>query len=271
MFDKHLVVPVGKMTFCLTSFLSLADAVRSETNRPTISFVHCQPGLFTMGSPATEFGRDSTEDQRLVKITEEFWIGRTEVTQSQWKAVMGTEPWSYNRYLPSSPNHPACYVSWTDAMDFCRKLTVLEHAAGSLEGDWEYTLPTEIQWEYACRAGTTTKYWFGDDSTHLGRHEWVWSDENGKYGHPVATKSANPWGLYDMHGNLSEWCRDSYEQEELDPLDPVKRDVSKLRIIRGGSWGRLPKNCRSATRSNGEPSYRGDYVVGFRVVKVRVR
>ena len=162
-------------------------------------------GEFLMGSPETEPGRRDNEVQHQVTLTKPFLLGVHEVTQGQWQAVMGTTPWKGKEFVKEGDDYPATYVSWHDAVEFCRKLSEKEGL--------EYRLPTEAEWEYACRAGTTTAYSFGDDASELG--EYAWYRENArnvgqKYAHTVGQKKPNPWGLYDMHGNVWEWCSDWY-------------------------------------------------------------
>jgi formylglycine-generating enzyme required for sulfatase activity len=176
-----------------------------------IKFCWCPAGKFTMGSPADEAGRAGDEGHVDVTLTQGYWLGTYEVTQGQWKAVMGTTPWKGKTWVKEDSDCPALHVNWGDAMSFGQKLTEKEHSAGRLKRDWEYTLPTEAQWERACRAGTQTRYSFGDDTDELGRYAWF--DDNAfeigeKYPHEVAKKLPNAWGLYDMHGNVWEWCRD---------------------------------------------------------------
>ena len=162
-------------------------------------------GEFVMGSPKTESGRRNVEVQHPVTLTKPFLLGVHEVTQGQWQAVMGTTPWKGKQYVKEGDDYPATYVSWNDAVEFCRKLSEKEGL--------EYRLPTEAEWEYACRAGTTTAYSFGDDASELGEYAWyrenAW-DAGQKYAHTVGQKKPNPWGLYDMHGNVWEWCEDRY-------------------------------------------------------------
>lgn len=261
-------------TFVLCTFATITfDSRLSAQEIRSIELVYCKPGTFSMGSPMTEAGREDNEHQRRVTISRGFWIAKTEVTQSQWRAVMNTEHWKRNHSVPTGPNYPASYTSWVDAMDFCRKLTAQEHVAGRLEADWEYTLPSEVQWEYACRAGTATAFSFGNDPSLHGDYTRRGKDKDGnpiffvRYAFRVATLKPNPWGLYDMHGSLSEWCRGFYESEADDPLNPVKESQVRLRVIRGGAWDCLPPSCRSAIRSNGTPKTRESFI-GFRVVKV---
>jgi len=164
----------------------------------------------------------------------------------------------------------AAHVSWEDAVAFCEKLTEQERKAGRLPDDWEYTLPTEAQWEYACRAGTTTVYSFGDDVSKLGDYAWFRDntyDINENFIHEVGTKKANRWGLSDMHGNVWEWCRDSYTKKLPGGRDPEVTPVGSDPVCRGGSWFNSSRDCRTAYRIGTTASIRL-YDVGFRVARV---
>ncbi len=159
-----------------------------------------------------------------VTLTKPFSLGKTEVTQGQWKSVMDTEPWDGQDNVKADKDNPATYVNWDDATDFCKKLTEIERKSGKLKANEEYRLPTEAQWEYACRAGTTTAFSFGDDESKLG--EYAWYDGNTKnidreWAHKVGTKKPNPWGLHDMHGNVAEWCEDWHDEKLSGGVDPV--------------------------------------------------
>ena len=248
-------------------------------------------GSFTMGSPDSEAGRDNDEGpQTHVTISRPFWLGRTEVTQGQWQAVMEGNPSSYPN---AGTDAPVENVSWNDAMSFCQKLTAREKAAGRLPAGYVYTLPTEAQWEYACRAGTTTMSYAGDFQI-VGEHNAPGVDGIAWYGgnsgvdydgaddssgwsemqydhklagtHPVAKKQANAWGLYDMLGNVWEWCTDFY-QDHLPGgtlTDPVVTAAADNRVMRGGSYSDSASSIRSAYRSYGEPTNTSSNV-GFRV------
>jgi len=204
-------------------------------------------GKFTMGSPASETGREDDETQKSVTIDKDFYMGESEVTQAQWKAVMGTTPWKGKTiFVKEGDAYPATFVSWNDAQAFMEKVSKLTGK--------KVRLPSEAEWEYACRGGTTTAYSFGDSDRNLS--DYAWYDKNAyaigeKYAHEVKTKKPNPWGLYDMHGNVWEWCEDSYGVV--------------YRVLRGGCWIFNPEDCRSALRYRGTPDIR-DYFNGFRVV-----
>jgi formylglycine-generating enzyme required for sulfatase activity len=148
-----------------------------------------------------------------VFVTTGYWLGKYEVTQAEWKQLMRTEPWKGKNPTKDGDDSPATYVSWDDAMAFCRKLTEQERQSGRLPSDWEYNLPTEAQWERACRARAQTKFSFGDDASKLGEYAWFNGNAGNageQYAHRVGQKKPNPWGLCDMHGNVWEWCRDDY-------------------------------------------------------------
>jgi formylglycine-generating enzyme required for sulfatase activity len=176
-----------------------------------------------------------------------YQISETTVTQGQWKRVMGTEPWKGQSYVQEGDDYPAVYVSWYDAVEFCEKLSEME--------DKPYRLPTEAEWEYACLGGMTTNYHFGDDSADLSKYAWfcenAW-DINEKYSHRVAQKQHNQFGLYDMHGNVWEWCSDLYDEQQPD------------RVLRGGSWDLDSDDCSAWFRGYYTPEVRNDSV-GFRL------
>ena len=235
-----------------------------------MKFCWCPAGKFTMGSPVDEAGRREDEDQVNVTLTQGFWLGKTEVTQGQWKAVMSTTPWKGKEYVKEGSDYPAVFVSWEDAMSFCQKLTEKERSAGRLQRDWEYTLPTEAQWEYGCRGGTRTRYSFGDDADELSRHAWfkdnAW-DIGAKYAHEVEKKLPNAWKLYDMHGNVWEWCRDRYTEKLPGGDNPEVRSKGSLRVLRGGGWSSSAGYCQSGDRYGYYPSFRFNFL-GFRVAQV---
>ena len=222
-------------------------------------------GTFLMGSPESEADREDDETQHKVTISKAFYMQTTEVTQGQWKSVMGTEPWKGEDYVKEGPNYAASYVSWDEAVAYCEKLSEKEGKT--------YRLPTEAEWEYACRAGTETAWSFGDDEKVLG--DYAWYDENAddigeKYAHQVGLKKPNAFGLYDMHGNVYEWCHDYYEEDyykqspEKDPTGPTR---GSFRVFRGGSWLIASRFTRSAFRSWDVADYRNILNLGFRLVR----
>jgi len=204
----------------------------------------------------------------VVTLTKSFKLGKTEVTQGQWKRVMGTEPWRGRDFVMTDMDCPATHVSWVDATEFCKKLTAIERKARMLRGE-QYRLPTEAEWEYACRAGTTTAYSFGNDESKLGEYGWFNGNaENAgeKYAHKVGKKNPNPWGLRDMHGNVFEWCSDWYGGKLIGGVDPIGPKEGLIRVFRGGCCWRNPIDCRSATRHYNNPTDRF-FDVGFRVAR----
>ena len=250
----------------------------SVTNSISMELIEIPVGKFTMGSPEDEKDRLYYEAQVAVTLTKPFKIGKYEVTQGQWKSVMESEPWKGKDHVEADKDCPATYVNWNDATKFCEKLTAIERKAGKLKAGEEYRLPTEAQWEYACRAGTKTAFSFGDNPNQLGKYGWF--DGKAKnvgeqYAHKVGLKKPNPWGLYDMHGNVAEWCSDWHDYDlsgGTDPVGPVAKPqgiggVEVNRVIRSGSWSRFAGLCRSASRNSGSiPSYR-DSALGFRVAR----
>jgi formylglycine-generating enzyme required for sulfatase activity len=235
-----------------------------------------------MGSPPGEPERRPFEDQVEVTLTRGFWIGKYEVTQGEWKRVLGEFP---QPQPPGEGDHfPVVEVNFAEAESFCAKLTDQARASGELPADWEFRLPTEAQWEYACRAGTTTATAFGDKLSSK-QANFQGKPYNGAEGGPSLSRAAkvgsyppNPWGLHDMHGNVYEWCRDWHHAKLPGGVDPdlyaakatalVNRDGSVSRVRRGGGWPDDGWPCRSAFRVRFEPDRRSDHI-GLRVVVVR--
>jgi formylglycine-generating enzyme required for sulfatase activity len=231
--------------------LDLGGGVKME-------FVYIKPGVFTMGGTEapTEVWQGDERPPHLVRLTGGFYIGKYEVTQAQWEAVMGSNPSHYK-----GPDLPVNMVSWQNCQDFLKKLN--ENTRSQLKGH-VVMLPTEAQWEYACRAGTTTKWSFGEDESALGEHGW-YSGNSGGRPHPVGQKKPNPWGLYDMHGNVWEWCQDWYGPYGGDVSDPEGPSSGQERCLRGGGWYKDPSlYSRSAFRRIAVPHYRGGWHFGFR-------
>jgi formylglycine-generating enzyme required for sulfatase activity len=233
---------------------------------PKMEFVRIPAGTFYMGSVDSEHGRDDNEGPiHEVRITKPFYMGKYEVTQAQWKAVMGTtliqqhdkanSPWLLKG---EGPEHPMYYVSWEEAVEFCKRL------------GRKFRLPTEAEWEYACRAGSRTRFYYGDDpnESELSQYAWWWGNSDSQT-HPVGQKKPNAWGLHDMHGNVREWCSDRFvimgNYKGAGSVDPTGSASAKgsFRVCRGGSWLEKPNSCRSASR--GGLISRCD-LIGFRVV-----
>lgn len=222
----------------------------------TMEMLPIPAGRFMMGSNDSDSGEKPVHQ---VTISTPFWMGKTEVTQAQYQQVLGKNP-SHFQGL----ENPVESVSWNDAISFCKKLTERERQAGRLPEGFKYTLPTEAQWEYACRAGSVTEHYFGDDVGRVDETAW-YGDNSGKETHPVAKKKPNAWGLYDMYGNVWEWCVDWYGDYLPESVtDPQGADSGTVCVLRGGCHLSLVSSCRSAERIRGAPSVTGN-ILGFRV------
>jgi len=246
------------------------------TNSIGMKLVLIPNGTFMMGSPTSEEKRFSDEFQHEVTIGNDYYLGVHEVTQAQYEKVMGENPSYFQgdtlaehatqtggvvRAVDSS-NNPIESVSWEDAVVFCRRLSELpeEKNLGRL-----YRLPTESEWEYACRAGTTTAFSFGESSKSLGDYAWYDGNSDGQT-HPVGEKKPNAWGLYDMQGNVWEWCAEWHGDYPKNAVtDPVGAKKGTYRVLRGGCWGSVAAHCRSAFRDGGYPLLRNYGLNGFRV------
>jgi formylglycine-generating enzyme required for sulfatase activity len=234
--------------------LDLGDGVKLE-------LLLIAAGEFKMGSPDSDkHAFPDEKPQHRVRITKPFYLGKYVVTQEQWKAVVGGDPSHYK-----GPKNPVESVSWEDCQMFLRRLNAKKGEQGG-----KFVLPTEAQWEYACRAGSTTKYFFGDDEKQLP--EYAWFNENaGSKTHPVGERKPNAWGLYDMQGNVLQWCQDRYDYNNgyyaNSPTDdPTGPATGADRVNRGSSWYWSAANCRSASRGGFVPD-RPDIFVGFRVAR----
>lgn len=242
----------------------------------------CPPGKFLMGSPRSEHERRPGEEQIEVTLSRGFWIGKFEVTQGQWRQIAGEFPGPFT--AGEGNDFPVYTINFAEAESFCQKLTASGHASGELAKEWEFRLPTEAQWEYACRAGTTTATAFGDKLSSR-QANFQGKPYNGaaegpslKRTAPVGSYPPNSWGLHDMHGNVFEWCRDWYHGHLPGGIDPdlhaakdtatKSEDGGISRVRRGGCWADEGWPCRSAFRLRFEPERRHDHI-GFRVVAVR--
>ncbi len=237
---------------------------RTLDPRPTgpAGFVWIAPGAFMMGSPTSEPDRDSgAEVQRMVTLTQGFWMSDHEVTQAEYQEVMGNNPSEWK-----NSNFPVEMVSWSDADSYCKTLTDRERAAGRITAQQAYRLPTEAEWEYAARAGTT-----GARYGELDAIAW-WMGNSGIKPHVVKAKQPNAWGLYDMMGNVWEWCSDWYlwPKPNGNMTDPTGPSSGSSRVTRGGSWLHDAQWCRSAQISLYAPTVRL-HVLGFRPVLSSVR
>jgi formylglycine-generating enzyme required for sulfatase activity len=246
-----------------------ASGMRLVKNSIGMTFVRIPAGVFLMGSPESEFGhREHESPLHEVRITKPFYMSITPVTQAQYHAVKNKNPSQFNRSHGGGPDHPVDSVTWDQAFRFCEKLSKMPEEEVHHR---TYRLPTEAEWEYACRAGTTTPFYTGEKLT--GK-DAIFMDSGSKYSGrstaPVAHGLANPWGLYDMHGNIQEWVQDWYEEYyyfESPPEDPPGPKRGTLKVVRGGCWGMYAVDCRSAAR-RGHAFDSGSDTIGFRVVMV---
>jgi formylglycine-generating enzyme len=245
----------------------------------------CPSGRFVMGSPPGEPERRPGEDQVQVTLSNGFWMAKYETTQGLWKRVIGALPGELTVELPAGDDLPVGNVNFPEAEAFCQRLTERGRQAGDLPNDWEFRLPTEAQWEYACRAGTTTATAFGDrlsstQANFKGKpYNGAAPGPSRNRAAPVGSYAANPWGLHDMHGNTYEWCRDWYHARLPGGTDPDLHDAQSSatrsehgdisRVRRGGCWADDGWPCRSAFRLRFEPDRRYDHI-GFRVAAVHL-
>lgn len=245
-----------------------------------VEFRWAPAGTFVMGSPPSEVERRPGEDQAEVMISKGFWAGRFEVTQSEWLRIAGAAPESFN--VGESDRHPMYRIDWAQAGNFCERLTELAHASGELPMDWRIRLPTEAQWEYAARAGTTTATVFGN-SLSSTQANFRGAPYNGAavgpsldVTVPVGSYEANAWGLFDVHGNVYEWTRDWYHAALPGGVDPDLEDAigtaneagSYSRVRKGGCYADEGMFLRSGFRLRFEPERRHEHI-GFRVIAER--
>jgi len=247
--------PPGRAAVGVSGERAVPLAAQRSLSAMGIDMIACAGGTFSMGSRS-----GGSDEQPVTTVTlSPFWLAKTEVTQAQWEALMGSNPSHFK-----GGQLPVENVSWGDAMEFCRKLTERERQAGRLPTGTIYTLPTEAQWEYACRAGTT-----GDYAGEVDAMAW-YGKNSGAATHAVGTKQANAWGLHDMHGNVLEWCLDWYGPYLGGRVtDPKSVPSGTNRVYRGGSWSYVAYIARSAFRNNYNPDLR-NYNFGFRPARSSV-
>ncbi|MFM1843040.1 MAG: hypothetical protein RLZZ490_1782, partial [Cyanobacteriota bacterium] len=230
-----------------------------------IELVDIPAGTFWMGSADDDPDAEDDEKPRHQITLSAFQIGKYPITHAQYEVVMGNNPSGF----VGNPNHPVEQVTWQNAQEFCQRLS-------QITGQ-RYRLPTEAEWEYACRAGTETHYYFGDDESELENYAWFHGNSDGQT-HPVGEKRPNAWGLYDMHGNVWEWCADSWHGSYATKPSRFKKQgneawvdkSTKNYVLRGGSWRLPPGNCRSAYRNDYLPDFQNS-LLGLRVVCVGSR
>lgn len=258
-------MPQGRPLACMSTVAAflctlLVDLAVSETkplpatvvNSIGMEFVLIPAGTFVMGS---ERGEPDERPTHQVTISKAFYLGKYEVTQEQWQAIMGNNPSMFR----GTPRAPVEQVWWTDVQQFVAALN-------AKEGTQVYRLPTEAEWEYAAKAGTMTAYSFGDDASRLGEYAWFKDNAGGKT-HPVGLLKPNPWGLYDMYGNVMEWVQDWYGTYPAGAVtDPQGAPTGTHRMRRGCAWNNTATVCRSANRYS-VAGFRDDFL-GFRLVRI---
>ncbi|QDU62236.1 Serine/threonine-protein kinase PknF [Planctomycetes bacterium Pan216] len=264
--DDHAQLKNPSLVFASATTTLPADRAthldRTITNSVGMTLKLVLPGTFEMGSREAINGESPA---KRITLNKAYYVGATEVTQGQWKEVMGTEPWAGQEFVNVGDDYPAVFVNWRDANEFCRRLS-------EKDGRF-YRLPTEAEWEYASRSGTSTSYSFGDSERELEKHGWFNGNAGGNgeaHAHLVGRKLANGFGLHDMHGNVWEWCFDPFTLEHYDWSPALNLRGSFLlsdRACRGGSWGNGPADCRSTSRLKSPQARRKSYL-GFRVVSL---
>lgn len=244
-----------------------AKDLKKQTNSIGMQLVLLPAGRYRMGDEA---------DAVDVTLSKDFWIGKTEVTQSEWKRVMADQRGFYDGVgfnERKGDKFPAVGIHWDDAVRFCDVLTAMERKAGRIDGSQRYRLPTEAEWEYACRAGSTARFCYGDEDAQLTDYAWCYANAfevREPYAHEVASKKPNAWGLHDMHGNVKEWCLDEHSKKLPGGLNPFVREggarVSGYKVIRGGAWRDFPHFHQCSYRADMDSTSNGLDDHGFRVV-----
>jgi formylglycine-generating enzyme required for sulfatase activity len=256
--------PLLLVLSALASATTIADEPVSEiVNSVGMKLQLIEHGKFLMGVPRDEYGRldDNELPQHEVSVSRDYYLGVHEATQAQYKTVMGENP-SYFRNSPDSNRLPVENVTWHQAQEFCNRLSARPEEKSN---ERVYRLPTEAEWEMACRGGSTTAYGFGDDRRELSNYAW-YSENSNERTHPVGSKAANAFGLYDMHGNVSEWCSNWMGKYPNSPaVDPRGPSSGKFKVIRGKSFNHWAVHNRSGVRSEQAPDA-ALWTVCFRVV-----
>ncbi|WP_417380102.1 bifunctional serine/threonine-protein kinase/formylglycine-generating enzyme family protein [Gimesia sp.] len=261
---SEVIKPNDKLINAQTIWAKHLECDIEIKNSLGMKFRIIPPGKYLMGSPESEEHRQEDEYQHPVWITKPYYLATTVVTQKQWKSIMGTTPWKRKAQVEEGDSNPATFVNWNDAQQFIGKLNQREGV--------NYRLPTEAEWEYACRAGSASAYAFGKSPENLKEYAWfntkIFRGTSETNTHPVAQKQANGFGIYDLHGNILEWCQDWYEDIYylISPTyDPSGPNSGSQRVTRGGCWGFGAQKCRSASRNSSGPLARNRRL-GFRIV-----
>ncbi|MBF0461243.1 MAG: formylglycine-generating enzyme family protein [Magnetococcales bacterium] len=244
------------LSLVLCSGILWADPAKTDTNSIGVEFVVVPAGTFMMGSPFDPNVFDDEIPQHKVTISKPFSLGKYKVTQAQWEAVMGNNPSDFK-----GENQPVDSVSWEDVQLFIRRLNIKE-------GTKAYRLPTEAEWEYAARAGTTTSFYWGESESEINQYAWN-KNNSGMQTHPVGQKKPNAFGLYDMSGNVWDWVQDWYDVKYYDnspETDPSGPSAGSKRVARGGGYGLELIYLRSAVRDDSDPGHRSNRL-GFRLCK----
>ena len=262
----HYTVMDSKGNIAATTRTVNVTGTHTVEGASNLQMLWVEPGAFTMGSPTSEAGRGTNEDEHTATLTNGFYLGKYEVTQTQYEAVMTGNSNSLSAtpsQWPGNANRPVEKVSWNDVQVFLTRLNAAEQAAGRLPTGWSYVLPTESEWEYACRAGATTVYSWGNS---IAASNANYSSSAINQTRDVGQYAANPWGFFDMHGNVFEWTADRYaiSYPTGSATDPIGPTTGSSRVQRGGSWFSTASDARSAIRSGSEPAYRNK-ILGFRV------
>ena len=267
---RSLFLVTCVLIFLLAPRLGYSDLSPESWAEPVtgIKFLQIPGGHFVMGSPSTEEGRQQFAEKQHPVSVGTFWLAETEVTQAEWKVVMGQNPSHFK-----DDDRPVERVSWFDVQEFIERLN-------QAAGEQVYRLPTEAEWEYAARAGTEMSWSFGEDEIQLDDYAWYYDNawnEGEKYGHPVGMKQPNPWDLYDMHGNVWEWVEDWYDNEyyftDAASTDPPGPAEGSSRVIRGGAFFDNAPYSRAAQRAARIPDFDGKTEqgtgIGARLIRVK--
>ena len=234
---------------------SSTEKEHEDKNVGTLSWI--PPGSISIRVPYSG-------EHKVIHLRNGFWLGKYLITQKVYHEIMGTNPsFTHNSEEPNNHNFPVNNLSWLDAVGFCKALTILNGNLGTLPALHEFRLPSEVEWEYACRAGTTTEYYFGDDWNNLSDHAW-YRDNSGKQIHAVGLKKPNPWGLYDVYGNVREWVGNSFVNSLLE-----NKELDEFRISRGGAYMKAAPECTSSVRFTNSLYHRFRNL-GFRVALAKI-